>query len=107
LLSKKSNPIAIVLNEKDNVATLIAPAELGSEIALRSDDQKASVVAKEFVDAGHKIALRDIQNGDRIIKFGEIIGESTRDISAGSLVHSHNMRSLHGKSSRRVVTVPR
>lgn len=43
-------------------------------------------------DDGHKIALRDIQTGENIIKYGYPIGHASRDIRQGELVHTHNLR---------------
>lgn len=46
---------------------------------------------------GQKYALKDIKRGEDIIKYGFKIGTATDDISNGSHVHSHNMKTaLHG-----------
>ena len=42
---------------------------------------------------GHKYALRDIAQGESVVKYGFPIGEATRDISAGEHVHTHNLKS--------------
>lgn len=42
--------------------------------------------------SGHKIALRDIQKGEDIIKYGFPIGSATEDISSGARVHTENMK---------------
>lgn len=44
------------------------------------------------LDNGHKYALRNIQQGENIIKYGQPIGHATRDIAAGEHVHSHNLK---------------
>ena len=44
------------------------------------------------LENGHKYALRKINKGERIIKYGMPIGIATEDITEGSHVHSHNMR---------------
>lgn len=50
------------------------------------------------VTDGHKYARRDIEKGENIIKYGQPIGHATEDITAGSHVHSHNMKTnLSGK----------
>ncbi len=41
---------------------------------------------------GHKYALRDIKNGENIIKYGNPIGHATADIKSGEHIHSHNMK---------------
>jgi len=79
----------------------VNPAERNAKVFLKSDSGESHLSAKEYIDAGHKIALQNIRKGERVIKFGEIIGEATADIPAGSHVHSHNMRSLHGRSGKK------
>jgi altronate dehydratase len=40
---------------------------------------------------GHKFALKDMGEGEAIIKYGEPIGQSTVKISRGEHVHVHNV----------------
>ncbi len=44
------------------------------------------------IPAGHKFALRDIAEGEDIIKYGYPIGHATRDIKRGELVDHHDVR---------------
>ncbi len=44
------------------------------------------------LEDGHKYAVRDIQDGENIIKYGCPIGHATSDIKKGEHVHSHNMK---------------
>ncbi len=44
------------------------------------------------IPAGHKFALRDIAEGEDIIKYGYPIGHATRDINRGELVDHHDVR---------------
>ena len=46
---------------------------------------------KAQVPAGHKLAARDIAQGERITKYNVVIGAATRDITAGEHVHGHNL----------------
>ncbi len=41
---------------------------------------------------GHKYAVRDIANGETIIKYGNPIGHATKDIKKGEHVHTHNLK---------------
>ena len=43
------------------------------------------------VPRGHKIAVQSIGKGEEVIRYGQIIGQATADIPAGSHVHSHNL----------------
>ncbi|KYH41673.1 MAG: flagellar protein FlgA [Candidatus Bathyarchaeota archaeon B26-2] len=49
---------------------------------------------REDIPYGHKVAIRDIERGSKIIKYGEVIGVATEDIAVGSHVHIHNIKSL-------------
>ena len=44
------------------------------------------------IDDGHKYALRDIKQGENIIKYGSPIGHATCDIAMGEHVHTHNVK---------------
>lgn len=41
---------------------------------------------------GHKYAVRDIEKGEKIIKYGYPIGVSSENIKRGAHVHSHNLK---------------
>ncbi|MBR2452493.1 MAG: altronate dehydratase [Clostridia bacterium] len=44
------------------------------------------------LENGHKYALRDIKNGENVIKYGNSIGHAVCDIKKGEHIHSHNMK---------------
>lgn len=44
------------------------------------------------LEDGHKYAIRDIREGEDIIKYGNPIGHATGDIKAGEWVHTHNVK---------------
>ena len=48
---------------------------------------------------GHKLALRDIASGEKIIKYGVVIGRATADIPQGAWVHLHVMQSIYDERS--------
>ena len=43
-------------------------------------------------ESSHKIALADIKEGEKVIKYGFPIGVAKQDIKAGSWVHVHNVK---------------
>ena len=43
---------------------------------------------------GHKYAAKDIDKGEKIIKYGFQIGIATEDIFEGEHVHTHNMKTV-------------
>ncbi len=48
------------------------------------------------LDNGHKYAIRDINKGENIIKYGNPIGYATEDIKKGDHIHSHNLKTNLG-----------
>ena len=89
---------AFQIHEQDNVATALSDLRAG-EVRLLGDAVAARVFAIEEIPNGHKLALRDIARGERIVKYGVPIGCATADIRAGSWVHLHVMRSLYDERS--------
>ena len=51
----------------------------------------------EIRNDGHKYALRDIAEGEDVIKYGMPIGHATRAIARGEHVHVHNVRTNLGE----------
>ena len=85
---------AIALSEKDNVATMIDKAERGADVEVVIGGRRIIITAEDEIPFGHKIALKDIKEGERVIKYGEPIGRATRDIRKGEHVHVHNLKSM-------------
>ena len=87
----------IVINEKDNVATAIVPLKTGSTLALEGQGRKERVKLLSSIPMGHKFALRDIEKGADVVKYGEPIGQTTARIARGEHVHVHNVVSHRGR----------
>lgn len=79
----------IKLHEKDNVLIALRGASKGTLVHIGS----RSFSTAQDVSLAHKIAAQDIQVGEIICKYGMPIGTATQDISAGSSVHVHNVKS--------------
>lgn len=84
---------AILLNPADNVATALVDLKKGEEVHVELDDVSVDVVLREDIEFAHKYALRDIAEGEEVLKYGMPIGKALRDIRAGEWVHVHNCRS--------------
>jgi len=52
-----------------------------------------TVLVREPVALGHKVAARDLAIGERVVRAGMSIGSATRVILAGEWVHTHNLAS--------------
>ncbi len=44
------------------------------------------------IENGHKYAIYDINKGENIIKYGQVIGHATENIKKGEHVHTHNLK---------------
>jgi len=88
---------AIVMHPEDNVATLIRDVSVGEVVEVRVEDETKHIKAKQTIPFGHKIALRKIEKGENVIKYGEVIGKATKTIEKGEHVHVHNVKSTRGR----------
>ena len=88
---------AIVINEKDNVATAIVPLKTGSTVSLVIHGHSEKIKLHSSVPMGHKFALSAIPQGADVIKYGEAIGQTTAPIAKGEHVHVHNVVSHRGR----------
>lgn len=77
----------VILDPHDNVATAADDLKAGG-VATVGD---TSVEVRDDIPRGHKIALRSITQGADIIRYGEIIGAATADITVGEHVHVQNL----------------
>ncbi|MBW1666651.1 MAG: UxaA family hydrolase [Deltaproteobacteria bacterium] len=91
---------AIVMDEKDNVATLLADADKGDVIQVKTGAKETEIKVQEKIQFGHKFALKEIKSGQDVVKYGEIIGRATKDIPNGHHVHIHNVESLRGRGDQ-------
>ncbi len=86
------------LVHKDGDVVGVATTDLpkGSKVQGRTlkGDREYELTVMENIPLGHKIALRDIKKGEKIVEYGEIIGVATQDIPKGTHVHTHNIRSI-------------
>ena len=86
----------ILMHPSDEVATAMENIAKG-EMAEIYDTDNCFVreqLALEDIPFGNKIALVPKRRGEKIIKYGNVIGETTEEIKQGALVHVHNVKSL-------------
>lgn len=91
------NRDAIVIKESDNVATALHDLPQGQQASVGIGDETIAVMLVEDIELGHKFAIRDIAEGQNIIKYGEIIGRATDHIAKGAHAHVQNIESLRGR----------
>ncbi|MBM3547693.1 MAG: hypothetical protein FJX54_12135 [Alphaproteobacteria bacterium] len=93
-MSAKPASDGIRLSPDDSVATVLRAIRKGETIVVGN----TSLEAIDDIPLCHKIALVALQPGDRILKYGETIGEATAAIRPGAHVHIHNLRSLRARA---------
>ncbi len=88
-------PQLLVHNKRDNVGVVVvedlAP---GTEmlVVVTEDNSAFALTAKQAVPLGHKVALKALNPGDTVIKYGQDIGRVVAPISVGDHVHVHNIK---------------
>ena len=90
---------AFAVNALDNVATALDEIRTGSAVTMLGDADVQLLTALDDIPKGHKIALRRIEKGADITKYGVRIGRATADILQGNWVHLHNMESVYDARS--------
>lgn len=78
----------IKINECDNV--IIALRDYKKDEVIDLEDEKITLL--EDINRGHKIAIKNINKGENVVKYGLPIGYALEDIKVGSWVHTHNTK---------------
>jgi len=88
---------AIVLNPKNNVATVLTDCDSGELLEIECNDEKIYIGLTDSIPLGHKLSLSRIDADSSVIKYGEVIGISSAPIEPGDYVHIHNVVSARGR----------
>ncbi len=82
----------IKINPADNV--VVAIEEIAEGDILTVDGR--TIVIKNNIPTGHKIAIKPIKENENVVKYGYAIGHALSDIAEGEHVHTHNVKTnLH------------
>ncbi len=84
-----NQPRLIRLHAKDNVAAVTAAVGVGQMLELEGRQIRAAA----SVPTGHKMAVAEIDAGEKVIKYGVPIGSALCRIQPGQYVHTHNLKS--------------
>ncbi len=90
---------AIVFKAEDNTAVALMDLETGTELELPVEGQMKRVTLVEPITYQHKFAVAPINKGEKVLKYGQAIGEAITDIGPGEHVHIHNMVGLRLKAA--------
>jgi len=89
--------LAVLIHGKDNVATAVVDIPPGTNVWIEIEGASGEVKVAQTVPAGHKFAIKPINIGEHVLKYGEVIGVATEKIGVGELVHVHNVESQRGR----------
>jgi (2R)-sulfolactate sulfo-lyase subunit alpha len=85
----------VVHEEGDGVGVVVVEGvKAGQELLgwIMEGDKEVRVTAKSDIPIGHKVALRDYQPGDTVIKYGVDIGRVAAPIARGEHTHVQNLK---------------
>jgi len=85
--NQKEAPLYIKINPLDNVAIVVNGGGLPGGTVF-----PCGLTLKEHVPQGHKVALLDLELGQEIIRYGEVIGYTVSPIKKGSWIDESLVR---------------
>jgi len=88
-------PQLLVHDADDNVGVVVVEGlKAGTEMlcVVTHDNSDFRLTAKADIPIGHKVALKDLSEGDTVMKYGEDIGKMVGSAGVGEHVHTHNCK---------------
>ncbi|MEX3010698.1 UxaA family hydrolase [Hoeflea sp. TYP-13] len=88
-------PHLLVHDHTDNVGVVVIEgltADTDMLCCVTRDNTTFRLTANADVPIGHKIALKDLREGDAAVKYGEDIGKIISDVAKGDHLHTHNCK---------------
>ena len=76
------------INPADSVVVCLQPKKKGEII----DIDGRQVTLNQDTPAGHKVLIKDVNEGEDIIKYGYPIGHARQDLKAGDWVNENNLK---------------
>lgn len=84
----------LLIHPRDNVFVALRNLKKGESVILGGEE---NFLVLEDIPASHKIARQNITPGEEIIKYGEVVAVSKKEIKKGEWVHTHNLESARWK----------
>ena len=85
----------VVHDEGDSVGVVVVEGvKAGQDLTGWIMDQDREIIfkAESDIPIGHKLAIREIGEGDTVIKYGIDIGKAVAAIGPGEHAHVHNIK---------------
>ncbi len=88
--------IHFVLHDRRDTVAVVVVEGVKAGMTLNGwimdEDKSMTVVARQDIPIGHKVALKDMAVGDTVIKYGMDMGKVVAPIQAGQHAHVHNIK---------------
>jgi (2R)-sulfolactate sulfo-lyase subunit alpha len=85
----------VVHEESDSVGVVVVEGvKAGDALTgwVMEQDKTLAMKALNDTPIGHKLAIKDLKNGDTVIKYGVDIGRTVAPIKTGEYLHVHNVK---------------
>ncbi|HEY3862653.1 MAG TPA: UxaA family hydrolase [Verrucomicrobiae bacterium] len=78
----------------DDVGVAVGDLKKGSKVGAVTLEGEAVGAVKLLHDVplGHKVAMRALDKGQKVIKYGRPVGHAVAPIAKGAHVHTHNVK---------------
>ena len=79
----------------DNVAVVVVEGvKAGMDMTawIMDEDRTIALKARQDIPIGHKVALKDMNTGDTVLKYGIDMGKVVAPIKTGEHAHVHNIK---------------
>ena len=88
--------IHCVLHDPNDSVAVVVVEGVKAGMALTGlvldEDRTISLQCTQDIPIGHKVALRDLDVGDTVIKYGVDIGKVVQTVRKGQHAHVHNIK---------------
>ncbi|MFD1706202.1 UxaA family hydrolase [Siminovitchia sediminis] len=84
----------LIHNQGDHVGVATSNIKAGAKVigVYMDDETTVELVSKSDIPLGHKIALKAMETGTPVLKYGIEIGVTTQPWELGDYVHTHNIK---------------
>jgi hypothetical protein len=82
-------PRLLLMAPEDNCLIARTPLAAGERVTIDG----ATVILPEAIPLGYKVARGALRPGDKVLRYGALIGSVTCEVAPGAMLHTHNLAS--------------
>jgi hypothetical protein len=79
----------LLMSPDDNCLIARLRLEAGTQLTIDG----CPVTLPDTIQLGHKVARRALRRGDKVVRYGAVIGTATAPVPVGAHIHTHNLES--------------